>query len=43
VVDNRKVKFLSDGGFKPVTGPLLFDDAQQGLEYWVIERDFVIT
>jgi hypothetical protein len=43
VVDKKKVKYLSDAGLKPITGPLIIDDAQEGLEFWVIERDFVIT
>jgi hypothetical protein len=43
-IDTSRVKFLSDGGHKPVTGSLVaVEDAQGGLEYWAIEIDFVIS
>ena len=43
VLDEKKVKYLKDGGYKVVTGPLLINERYEGLDYWAIELDFIIT
>lgn len=43
-IDSKVVKFLSDGNYKPVTGIYNnLPEAQEGLEFWIIELDFIIS
>lgn len=43
VLDAKNVKLLADGDYRPTTGPLLLPEAGQGLEFWAIELDFIIS
>ena len=41
VVGKRKVKVLKDGGHVPVTN---YNDAEnEGIEYWDLEGDFIVS